>query len=123
MELPKTLLEAIEYFSDEQVCIDAVAFMRWPHGKAVCLDCGMENPYYLASQKRWKCRKAACGRQFSVKVGTIFEDSPISLKKWLPAMWLLVNCKNGISSYELAKALGTTQKNSVVHAPTAAARL
>jgi transposase-like protein len=112
MELPQTLLEAIQYFSDEQVCIDAVAFMRWSDGKAVCPDCGSENPYYLASQKRWKCRKGLCGRQFSVKVGTIFEDSPISLKKWLPAMWLLCNCKNGISSYEIARDLKVTQKTA-----------
>jgi transposase-like protein len=112
MELPKTLLEAIQYFSDEQVCIDAVALMRWPDGKAVCPDCCTGNPYYLASQKRWKCRKGLCGRQFSVKVGTIFEDSPISLKKWLPAMWLICNCKNGISSHELHRDLGVTQKTA-----------
>lgn len=112
MELPKTLLEAIEYFSDEQVCIDAVALMRWTDGQAACPDCGSKNPYYLASQKRWKCRNGSCGRQFSVKVGTIFEDSPISLKKWLPAMWLICNCKNGISSYEIARDLGVTQKTA-----------
>jgi transposase-like protein len=112
MELPKTLLEAIQYFSDEQVCIDAVAFMRWPEGKAVCPDCGSENPYYLASQKRWKCRNGKCGRQFSVKVGTIFEDSPISLKKWLPAMWLICNSKNGVSSWEIHRTLGVTQKTA-----------
>lgn len=112
MELPKTLLEAIKYFSDEQVCIDAVALMRWPDGKAVCPDCGTGNPYYLASQKRWKCRNGSCARQFSVKVGTIFEDSPITLKKWLPAMWLLCNSKNGVSSWELHRSLGVTQKTA-----------
>jgi transposase-like protein len=112
MEFPKSLLEAIEYFSDEQVCIDAVAYMRWSDGKAICPDCGQENPYYLAKQKRWKCRKGDCGRQFSVKVGTIFEDSPISLKKWLPAMWLICNNKNGISSWELHRAIGVTQKTA-----------
>jgi transposase-like protein len=112
MEFPKTLLEAIQYFSDEQVCIDAVASMRWPDGKVMCPDCQTDNPYYLASQKRWKCRNGQCARQFSVKVGTIFEDSPISLAKWLPAMWLLSNCKNGISSYELHRALGVTQKTA-----------
>jgi transposase-like protein len=112
MELPKTLLEAIQYFNDEQVCIDAVAFMRWPDGQAVCPDCETGNPYYLTSQKRWKCRNGMCARQFSVKVGTIFEDSPISLKKWLPAMWLICNCKNGVSSYELHRDLGVTQKTA-----------
>jgi transposase-like protein len=106
---PKTLLEAIQYFSDEQVCINAVAAMRWPNGP-VCPDCQTDKPYYLKSQKRWKCRD--CRRQFSVKVESIFEDSPIRLQKWLPALWLLVNCKNGISSYELARALGVHQKSA-----------
>ena len=109
MDSPKTLLEAIQYFSDEQVCIDTVAEMRWPDGVR-CPDCRTENPYYLQTQKRWKCRN--CRRQFSVKVSSIFEDSPISLTKWLPALWLLVNCKNGVSSYEVARDLGVTQKTA-----------
>jgi transposase-like protein len=112
MESPKTLQEAIQLFSDEQVCIDAVAAMRWPNGPR-CPDCRGENaknPYYIKTQKRWKCRY--CRRQFSVKVGTIFEDSPISLQKWLPALWMLVSCKNGVSSYELHRALGVSQKTA-----------
>ena len=109
MESPKTLLEAIQYFSDEQICIDAVAAMRWSDGP-ICPDCDTANPYYIKTQKRWKCRE--CRRQFSVKVGTIFEDSPISLKKWLPALWLLCNCKNGVSSYEIARDLDVTQKTA-----------
>lgn len=109
MESPKTLQEAIQFFSDEQVCIDAVAQMRWPDGPR-CPDCETENPYYIKTQKRWKCRE--CRRQFSVKVGTIFEDSAISLCKWLPALWLLVNCKNGVSSYEISRNLGVTQKSA-----------
>ena len=112
MDAPNTLLEAIQYFSDEQVCIDAVAIMRWPDGPR-CPDCvranGM-NPYYLKTQKRWKCRY--CRRQFSVKVETIFEDSPIPLQKWLPALWMLVSCKNGVSSWEIHRALGVTQKTA-----------
>jgi transposase-like protein len=110
METPKTLLEAIQYFSDEQVCIDAVAAMRWLDGKPKCPECWSREAYYIKTQKRWKCRE--CRIQYSVKRGTIFEGSPIPLAKWLPAMWLLVNCKNGISSYELAKALGITQKSA-----------
>ena len=110
MDYPTTLLEAIQYFSDEQVCIDLVAVMKWPDGKPTCPQCGAKEPYYLATQRRWKCRK--CYRQFSVKVHTIFEDSPIPLQKWLPAMWLLANCKNGISSWELHRALGVTQKTA-----------
>jgi transposase-like protein len=112
MAIPKTLLQAIQYFSDEQVCIDAVALMRWPDGPRCpsCLGDDAKNPYYLKTQKRWKCR--TCRRQFSVKVGTIFEDSPIPLQKWLPALWQLVSCKNGISSYEIAAALGIAQKSA-----------
>jgi transposase-like protein len=109
MKEPKTLLDAIQYFSDEQVCIDAVAMMRWPQGVR-CGYCDADKPYYLKTQKRWKCR--SCRKQFSVKVNSIFEDSPISLKKWLPALWLIVNCKNGISSYEIARDLGVTQKSA-----------
>src|SRR5277367_4183129 len=106
METPQTLQQAIQYFSDEQVCIDAVAMMRWPSGP-LCPYCLPENgkdPYYIKTQKRWKCRNCRC--QFSVKVGTIFEDSPISLQKWLPALWMLVGCKNVVSSYEIHRSLG-----------------
>jgi transposase-like protein len=110
MESPKTLLQAIQYFSDEQVCVDTVASMRWPNGVKCPDGCRVENPYYIKTQKRWKCRN--CRRQFSVKVESIFEDSPISLSKWLPALWLLANCKNGISSHELARDLGVTQKSA-----------
>src|SRR5450755_276543 len=109
MEAPKTLLEAIQYFSDEQVCIDTVAAMRCRDG-VKCGYCDADQPYYLKTQKRWKCRQ--CRKQFSVKVNTIFEDSPLSLTKWLPALWLLVNCKNGVSSYEIARDLGITQKSA-----------
>jgi transposase-like protein len=112
MDSPKTLQQAIQYFSDEQVCIDAVAMMRWPDGPR-CPDClgdDAKNPYYIKTQKRWKCRN--CRRQFSVKVETIFEDSPIPLQKWLPALWMLVSCKNGISSYEIHRALGVSQKSA-----------
>jgi transposase-like protein len=106
---PKTLQQAIKYFSDEQVCIDTIAAIRWPKGP-VCPHCEYTEHYYLATQKRWKCKE--CGKQFSVKVGTIFEDSPISLDKWLMALWMLVNCKNGVSSYEIGRDLGITQKSA-----------
>lgn len=109
MDKPKTLQQAIKYFSDEQVCIDTVAALRWPNGP-VCPKCGANQHYYLATQKRWKCKK--CVKQFSVKVGTIFEDSAITLDKWLIALWMLVNCKNGISSYEVGRDLGITQKSA-----------
>jgi transposase-like protein len=112
MENPKTLQDAILFFSDEQRCIDAVAQMRWLAG-VVCPHCETvtaKPPMYLRKQKRWKCRE--CREQFSVKVGTVMEDSPIPLRKWLPALWLLVNCKNGVSSWEIHRALGVTQKTA-----------
>ena len=109
MNKPKTLQQAIRYFSDEQICVDTVAAMRWPIGP-ICPKCKHRQHYYLATQKRWKCKE--CGKQFSVKVGTIFEDSPIPLDKWLIALWMLVNCKNGISSYEVGRDLGITQKSA-----------
>jgi transposase-like protein len=106
---PKTLQQAIRYFTDEQVCIDTVAAIRWPDG-AECPACGHKEHYYLKTQKRWKCKE--CYKQFTVKLGTIFEDSPLGLDKWLAALWMLVNCKNGISSYEVGKAIGVTQKSA-----------
>jgi transposase-like protein len=110
MEQPKTLQAAIRHYSDEQVCIDTVAALRWPDGKPTCPACGHQEHYYLKTQKRWKCKE--CHKQFSVKLGTIFEDSPVHLDKWLCALWMLVNCKNGVSSYEVAKAIGVTQKSA-----------
>jgi transposase-like protein len=109
MDTPRTLQEAIKYFKNEQVCIDTVAKLRWPKGPE-CPACGHKEHYYLASQRRWKCKD--CHKQFSVKLGTIFEDSPISLDKWLIALWMVVNCKNGISSYEVGRDLGITQKSA-----------
>ena len=108
---PKTLLEAVRYFSDVEVATQHVAATRWPDGP-VCPRCGLVDPkhYYLKTRRVWKCR--SCQKQFSVKVGTIFEDSPLGLDRWLPAMWLIANCKNGISSYELAKDLGIQQKSA-----------
>jgi len=107
MDKPQTLQQVIQHFSDEQVSIDAVAKMRWPDG-VECPACSAKEPYWIKTQKRWKCRD--CRRQFSVKLGTIFEDSPIPLQKWLPALWMLVNCRNGVSSYEIARDLGISQK-------------
>jgi len=108
--LPATLTEAIRYFADEQVCIDTVAALRWPEGSPVCPNCSFTEHYYLKTQKRWKCKK--CYKQFSVKVGTVFEDSAIPLDKWLIALWMLVNCKNGTSSYEVSRSIGVTQKSA-----------
>jgi transposase-like protein len=106
---PKTLQQAMKHFSDMDVCIQAIAEMRWPNGP-VCPECEHAEHYYLATQRRWKCKD--CKRQFSVKIGTIFEDSALGLDKWLIALWMLVSCKNGISSYEVGRALGVTQKSA-----------
>src|SRR5271166_1347785 len=107
---PKTLQEAIRHFSDEQVCIETFARIRWADRKPECPACGNREHYYLAKQRRFKCKE--CWKQFTVKVGTLLEDSPIPLSKWLPALWMIVNDKNGVSSYELGKALGITQKSA-----------
>jgi transposase-like protein len=107
--LPETLLEAVRYFSDLDVCTEYVAGLRWPAGP-VCPKCGGLDHSYLTTRRLWKCK--ACKRQFSVKVGTIFEDSALGLDKWLPAVWLIANSKNGISSHELGRACGMTQKSA-----------
>ena len=107
--LPSTLLEATRYFADLDVANDFVATLRWPHGP-VCPRCGSKTHSYLTTRRIWKCKD--CKKQFSVKVGTIFEDSPLGLDKWLPAVWLIANSKNGISSHELGRALGITQKSA-----------
>ncbi len=106
---PETLLEAVQYFADADTAHDFIVSLRWPTGVA-CPRCGGADPYFLKSRRVWKCKE--CKRQFSAKVGTIFEDSPIKLSKWLPAMWLIANAKNGISSYQLARAIGVTQKSA-----------
>jgi transposase-like protein len=106
---PKNLLEAIRYFSDIDVATEFVANLRWPNGP-VCPRCGSTEHSYLSTRRLWKCK--GCKKQYSVKLGTIFEDSPLGFDKWLPAIWLTANSKNGISSHELARALGITQKSS-----------
>jgi len=99
------------YFADIDRCIKYLAKRRWPKG-VVCPTCGRKDATYLENQKKWQCKSQHKQRQFSVKVGTIFEDSPLGLDKWLPAVWLITSCKNGISSYEVARDLGVTQKTA-----------
>jgi transposase-like protein len=109
---PKTLQEAITYFADPDNCLSYMIPLTWPNGVVTCPTCGRTDPKFLANQRRWQCKSVHPKRQFSAKVGTIFEDSPIPLEKWLPAVWMLVNDKNGISSWELHRALGVTQKTA-----------
>jgi len=110
MDIPQTLLEAVKHFSDPKNCRDFMIAVRWDDGIVRCPYCGNDKVSYLENAKLYFCPTKHPKQKFSLKVGTIFEDSPIGLDKWLPAAWLLVNCKNGVSSYELARALGITQK-------------
>jgi transposase-like protein len=106
---PKTLLQAIKYFSDLDTCTTFMAQIRWPKG-VTCPNCKGKEVSYLSTRRMWKCK--ACKKQFSVKVGTVMEDSPIGLDKWLAAIWMITNAKNGVSSCEIARALGVTQKSA-----------
>jgi hypothetical protein len=108
---PKTLQEAVLYFSDTENCIEYVASRRWPDGPT-CPVCGSTSVTFLPSVSRFQCSKRHPKRQFTVKTGTVFEDSPLPLSKWLIATWLVANCKNGVSSYELHRAIGVTQKTA-----------
>jgi len=112
MDAPRTLQEAILYFADYANCHAAVLAVRWPHGVVKCPRCGSERVTYLEKARVWKCYGGHALAKFSLKVGTVFEDSPLPLQKWLPALWRLTNCTNGISSYELARALDVTQKTA-----------
>jgi hypothetical protein len=108
---PKSLQEAIVYFSNPDNCIDYIAIRRWPNG-VVCPGCGVAKVSFNAKRHTWKCGSHHPKREFSVKVGTIYEDSPIPLDKWLTATWMLTNCKNGVSSYEIARDVKVTQKSA-----------
>ena len=109
---PKTLQQAVIYFSDPDTCLAEMVKFRWPDGTVQCPTCGSEKVSFLKSRKVWECAERHAKRQFSVKVGTVMEDSAIGLDKWLVAMWLIANAKNGISSYELARSIGVTQKSA-----------
>src|SRR5260370_9321902 len=105
---PQTLSEAIRFFADKDAAFQAIVQLRWPDGRVICPRCGAETSHFITTRKLWTC--LPCNQQFSVKIGTIMEDSALGLEKWLPAIWMLANCKNGISSYELHPALGVTNK-------------
>jgi transposase-like protein len=109
---PRTLQEAIILFSDQDVCLKYLANKRWPDGVIPCPVCGRTDVTFLPTQRKWQCKSRHHHRQFSVKVGSIYEDSPLGLDKWLTATWMITNAKNGISSYEIARALGVTQKTA-----------
>jgi len=109
---PDTLQEAVVYFANPDNCLSYLAGRRWPTGVVTCPRCGSKNVGFIASRRMWQCKTRHPLAQFSIKVGTIFEDSPLGLDKWLPAMWMIASDRNGISSWELHRALGVTQKTA-----------
>jgi transposase-like protein len=111
-DTPKTLLEAVNFFAAYENCHNFMVRIRWSDGVPKCPTCGSDKVTFLANARVWKCYEKHARPKFSLKVGTIFEDSPLSLSKWLPVVWMIANCKNGISSYEIARALGITQKSA-----------
>jgi transposase-like protein len=108
---PKTLQQAIIYFADPDNCLSFLVARRFREG-VFCPRCGSKDVRFLATRRIWECKTKHEKRQFSIKVNTIFEDSPISLDKWLVAVWMIANCKNGVSSYEIHRAIGVTQKSA-----------
>jgi transposase-like protein len=110
MDAPETLQKAIIYFSDPDRCFQYALNLRWPNGVVTCPRCGSEEHSFIKTRRIWHCK--GCKKQFTLKVGTIFEDSPLGLDKWMCAFWMLCNCKNGVSSCEVARALGVTQKTA-----------
>jgi transposase-like protein len=108
---PKTLQDAILYFADAYNCLNYLSARRWPKG-VVCPRCGSKDVGFVTSRRIWQCKTRHDHAQFSIQTGTIFEDSPIRLDKWLLAMWMLANCKNGVSSYEIHRAVGISQKST-----------
>ena len=112
MNEPTTLVEAIRYFSNSDVCLNFIVSIRWPNGIVTCPTCGRDDARFIPTRSIWECRSKHQRRQFSVKVGTIFEDSPVGLDKWLATIWMIANAKNGVSSYEIHRAIGVTQKTA-----------
>jgi transposase-like protein len=108
---PTTLQEAIKYFGDPAKCSEYMVCRRWPDG-VTCPKCGSANVLFMEKYNRWHCREKHKAPQFTLKTGTIFEDSPLGLDKWLTAMWMIVNCRNGVSSWEISRTLGITQKSA-----------
>jgi transposase-like protein len=107
-KFPTTLIEAIRYFSDKEVAFEYMKKVRWPAGVITCPHCQSEKNSFVSTRKLWHCKD--CKKQFTIRIGTIFEDSPITFDKWICATWLIANAKNGISSYEIGRSLGVCQK-------------
>ena len=108
---PRTLSDAIKHFADPDVALDTMVKLRWPNG-VCCPTCGRVDVRFIKTRRMWECKEVHPKKQFSAKIGTIFEDSPLGLDKWFTAVWMVANCKNGVSSYELHRAIGVTQKSA-----------
>ncbi len=108
---PRTLIEAIKHFADPAVTHETIVGLRWPDG-VHCPTCGRADVRFISTRRMWECKEKHPKKQFSAKIGTIFEDSPLGLDKWFSAIWMIANCKNGVSSYEMHRALGVTQKSA-----------
>src|SRR5947207_7946181 len=109
---PKTLQDAMVFYSNPDNAMAYMTVLRWPDGVVECPTCGRKDVVFLHNQRKWQCKSTHAKRQFSAKVGTIFEDSPIPLEKWLVVVWMISNCKNGVSSYEIGRTIGVTQKSA-----------
>src|SRR5438105_2520628 len=110
ISFPKTLQQAIVYFSDPDNALNFMISLQWPDGVITCPRCESDRNTFISTRRTWQCK--ACKKMFTVKLGTIMEDSPIGLDKWLSAIWMIVSAKNGISSYEIHRGLGITQKSA-----------
>jgi transposase-like protein len=108
---PKTLLDAVTFFASPDNCREYLVARRWPNG-VTCPQCGSSSVYFDSSRNGWECKTRHPKRKFTLKTGTIFEDSPLGLDKWLPTVWMIANCKNGVSSREIHRAIGVTQKTA-----------
>jgi transposase-like protein len=108
---PKTLVEALRYFASADNCREYLVARRWPNGVA-CPQCGSKQVYFDSSRNGWECKTRHPRRKFTLKTGTIFEDSPLGFDKWLPVLWMIANCKTGVSSHEVHRAIGVTQKTA-----------
>ena len=108
---PTTLVEAIRHFADADVTLNTMVALRWPNG-VCCPTCGRTDVRFIKTRRMWECKEAHPKKQFSAKIGTIFEDSALGLDKWFVAIWMVANCKNGVSSHELGRAIGVTQKSA-----------
>jgi transposase-like protein len=112
MDAPNTLLEAVKFFSAYENCKSFMVELRWADGRVKCPRCGLDKVVYLEKARVWKCYGKHDHAKFSLKTGTIFEDSPLGLDKWLPVVWMITNCKNGVSSYEIHRDVKVTQKTA-----------